>query len=310
MMQSAACTSGQAPSSFGRKMRTNLVLSDGPTAVCGAKAECGSHFYSMKRNCRMIASQQVDPVALGMLWLPISSCFTDASFRESSVAPLASTPGYNSTASNHTSGRQFVGAGVASLPEGSSYGPGLVKQTYSAYVTQPGTSIQRKFHLTAYFTYADLPNLPTLESEPQLWSIVIPQGVYRSGKSRTYGKNLANAAEPARIRQPTGDSSPSPTSSPSSISHSPPLQWSGAQRGSGSYSSTGDGSYSGHNPYLGSPSSQRMLSQRIGSISSNYTPNGRLPSVASLSLDTDGPRRNRNSEDDRVINMLNSRPIP
>jgi hypothetical protein len=214
-----------------------------------------------------------------------------------------------------------MGTGVASLPEGSSYGPGLVKQTYSAYVTQPGTSIQRKFHLTAYFTYADLPNLPTLESEPQLWSIVIPQSVYRSGKSRTYGKNLANAAEPVRTRQPTGDSSPSPTSSPSSISHSPTLQWSNARRGSGSYyeSLTGDGPHSpggyhlagsSHSPYVGSPTNQFLLSPRIGPIPSNYTSNAKLPSVASLGLDTDGHRRNRNSEDDRVINMLNSRPIP
>jgi hypothetical protein len=328
MMQNVACTSAQALSSFGRRMKTKLVSNDGPTAVCGAKAECGSHFYSMRRNCPMIASQRIGPIALGMLWRPISSHFTDASSREPSISfisplPSASShvPGYNSAATNHASGRQFVGTGVASLPEGSSYGPGLVKQTYSAYVTQPGTSIQRKFHLTAYFTYADLPNLPTLESEPRLWSIVIPQGVYRSGKSRTYGKNLANAAEPVRTHQQTGDSSPSPTSSPSSISHSPTSQWSSAKRGSGSYyeSSTGDGPHSpggyrraggGHSPYIGSPSHQSPLSPRIGPIPSNYTSNAKLPSVASLGLDTDGPRRNRNSEDDRVINMLNSRPIP
>ncbi|CAG8767565.1 9102_t:CDS:2, partial [Acaulospora colombiana] len=110
----------------------------------------------------------------------------------------------------------------ATISEGGTPGSGLVKQAYSAYVTQPGTSIRKKFHLTAYFTYADLPNLPTLDSEPSLSNIVIPQSVYRSGKSRTSGRNLANAAEPMRARQPGGngvDSSPSPTSSPSSIDH-------------------------------------------------------------------------------------------
>jgi hypothetical protein len=229
---------------------------------------------------------------------------------------------HNSTGSNHASGQQFGGTRVASLPEGSSYGPNLVKQAYSAYVTQLGTSLRRKFHLTAYFTYADLPNLPTLESEPHLWSIVIPQGVYRSGKSRTSGRNLADAAEPARTRPRTGDSTPSPTSSPSSIGHCSASQWSGAGRRSGSHfdTSTGDGPYSpggshltgnSHSPYVGISSNQLLPPPRISSsIPGNHTSIARLPPVASLGLDTDGPRRNRNAEDDRVINMLNSRPIP
>lgn len=214
--------------------------------------------------------------------------------------------------------QQFSGNTIASLPEGSSYGPGLVKQAYSAYVTQPGTSTRRKFHLTAYFTYADLPNLPTLESEPNLWSIVIPQGVYRSGKSRTSGRNLANAAEPLRTRQQGMDSSPSPTSSPSSVGHSPSMQWHNNRRGSASYFDPSDGSHSsgsyhpsaGHSPYIGSPHNPLVPGPRGSSHSGSQTAIARLPPVTSLPLDPDGQRRGRYSEDDRVISMLNARPLP
>ena len=202
--------------------------------------------------------------------------------------------------------------------DGATGGPGLVKQAYSAYVTQPGTSIRKKLHLTAYFTYGDLANLPTLESEPTLWNILIPQGVYRSGKSRTSGRNLANAAEPARPRKSVahtaGDSSPSPTSSPSSIGHSPLAHWSGARRGSGSYfdTLTTDGAYSSgaHTSSYASTSgvspSSRMTSPHLEAFASIP----RLPPVSSLALETSGNCRVRNSEDNRVISMLNSRGIP
>jgi hypothetical protein len=205
----------------------------------------------------------------------------------------------------------------AAFGEGATYGPGLVKQAYSAYVTPPGTTIRKKLHLTAYFTYADLPNLPTLESEPNLWNIVIPQGIYRSGKSRTSGRNLANAAEPVRVRQPGGESSPSPTSSPSSIGHSPLTQWSGAHRGSASYldPSSKDGNNTHHHSVAAgrssySGNSHPSMSPAPARHSEVYAPIPRLPPVASLGADTEALRRNRNSEDNRVISMLNSRPIP
>ncbi|KIM28903.1 hypothetical protein M408DRAFT_23547 [Serendipita vermifera MAFF 305830] len=239
----------------------------------------------------------------------------------SSLGPLtpASRPTASSMPPYSAGGQAFGGNAIASLPEGSSYGPGLVKQAYSAYVTQPGTSIRRKFHLTAYFTYADLPNLPTLESEPHLWNIVIPQGVYRSGKSRTSGRNLANAAEPVRTRQQPMDSSPSPTSSPSSIGHSPSAQWPHARRGSVSYFDPSDGSHSSgsyhtssvnHSPYIGNPGNPLVTGSRGHPHPGSHTAVARLPPVPSLPLDADGQRRNRYSEDDRVINMLNSRAIP
>ncbi|KAH9930618.1 Gti1/Pac2 family-domain-containing protein [Fomitopsis serialis] len=62
---------------------------------------------------------------------------------------------------------------------------GLVKQAYSAWVLTAPNTRPRKWHLTAYFTYADLPNIPTVDRDPTLRNITVPQGVYRSGKSRT-----------------------------------------------------------------------------------------------------------------------------
>ncbi|KAG8835359.1 hypothetical protein FRC17_003842 [Serendipita sp. 399] len=238
----------------------------------------------------------------------------------SSLTPMRSSSSHGSHSATCSVPQAYSNAVNSPFGDGHGYGTGLVKQAYSAYVTQPGTSIRKKLHLTAYFTYGDLANLPTLESEPALWNIVIPQGIYRSGKSRTSGRNLANAAEPARPRQLQngaggGDSSPSPTSSPSSVGHSPLAQWSGARRGSASYYDGPDGphlntyyhqtSYPGNSIYPGSPTSH------VGSPRPDH--NGsvpRLPPVASLSVDTDAARRSRNSEDSRVINMLNSRGIP
>jgi len=61
----------------------------------------------------------------------------------------------------------------------------LVKQTYSAFFKLPGERKLRKWHMTAYFTYADLPNLPTLDMDPILTHIQVPTGLYRSGKARS-----------------------------------------------------------------------------------------------------------------------------
>jgi hypothetical protein len=91
---------------------------------------------------------------------------------------------------------------------------GLVKQAYSAYVSVSPTSRPRKWHLTAYFTYADLQNLPTIDSDPSLRSITVPPGVYRSGKARTRNSDLI-------VDTSLQHSVPSPSASTSSSSISP-----------------------------------------------------------------------------------------
>ncbi|PAV23491.1 Gti1 Pac2 family containing [Pyrrhoderma noxium] len=57
---------------------------------------------------------------------------------------------------------------------------GLVKQAYSALVMVSPGSQPRKWHLTAYFTYDDLQHLPSIDNDPTLRSIIVPEGVYRS----------------------------------------------------------------------------------------------------------------------------------
>ncbi|KAF9052995.1 Gti1/Pac2 family-domain-containing protein [Panaeolus papilionaceus] len=63
--------------------------------------------------------------------------------------------------------------------------PGLVKQAYSAWVNLHPQTKPQKWHLTAYFTYADLPHLPTIDHDPLLRKIIVPSGIYRSGKTRS-----------------------------------------------------------------------------------------------------------------------------
>lgn len=62
---------------------------------------------------------------------------------------------------------------------------GLVKQAYSAYVVSDPYNRLQKWHLTAYFTYTDLPHLPTVDHDPVLSRIVVPAGIYRTGKARS-----------------------------------------------------------------------------------------------------------------------------
>lgn len=63
--------------------------------------------------------------------------------------------------------------------------PGLVKQAYSAWVAPDPRVKPQKWHLTAYFTYADLHNLPTIDRDPILCKIIVPVNIYRSGKARS-----------------------------------------------------------------------------------------------------------------------------
>ncbi|KAH9483889.1 cAMP-independent regulatory protein pac2 [Psilocybe cubensis] len=63
--------------------------------------------------------------------------------------------------------------------------PGLVKQAYSAWVLPNSHTRPQKWHLTAYFTYADLPHLPTIDHDPILRTMIVPSGIYRTGKARS-----------------------------------------------------------------------------------------------------------------------------
>jgi hypothetical protein len=94
---------------------------------------------------------------------------------------------------------------------------GLVKQAYSAWVLENPEVKPRKWHLTAYFTYADLPQIPTIDQDPMLRGVIVPVGVYRSGKARSRnsdaGMGTSPPSSPSLYAQgPAGPSVPSQTS--------------------------------------------------------------------------------------------------
>ena len=85
---------------------------------------------------------------------------------------------------------------------------GLVKQAYSAWVSDSVDTKPRKWHLTAYFTYADLPNIPVIDQDPLLRGISVPAGVYKSGKARSRTSDAAYPSPPSTASVPSRPSSP------------------------------------------------------------------------------------------------------
>ncbi|KAF9469275.1 Gti1/Pac2 family-domain-containing protein [Collybia nuda] len=82
--------------------------------------------------------------------------------------------------------------------------PGLVKQAYSAWVSSNLCIKPQKWHLTAYFTYAELSMLPTIDREPLLRKIIVPSGIYRTGYARSKSdEERSTAGRPAEERIPS-----------------------------------------------------------------------------------------------------------
>ncbi|KIP06032.1 hypothetical protein PHLGIDRAFT_477404 [Phlebiopsis gigantea 11061_1 CR5-6] len=86
---------------------------------------------------------------------------------------------------------------------------GLVKQAYSAWVIDSVNANPRKWHLTAYFTYSDLPSIPTVDQDPVLRAITVPAGIYRSGKARSRNSDATSSSSgsPPRPMTPTAGAS-------------------------------------------------------------------------------------------------------
>ncbi|KAK7693820.1 hypothetical protein QCA50_003392 [Cerrena zonata] len=143
---------------------------------------------------------------------------------------------------------------------------GLVKQAYSAWIMESVSAKPRKWHLTAYFTYADLPSIPTVDQDPLLSRISVPPGIYKSGKARS----RASDATP-----------PSPSPSHSSRPSSPAPRHNSSSGGS-----------QGRREHIVLPSLQSAIANtNIHRPNPHQHPHARIP------------------EDQRMIQMLNSRPI-
>lgn len=85
---------------------------------------------------------------------------------------------------------------------------GLVKQAYSAWVIDSVNAKPRKWHLTAYFTYSDLPSIPTVDQDQLLRTITVPPGIYRCGKARSRNSD-ATSSSSGSPQRPTTPMSPS-----------------------------------------------------------------------------------------------------
>lgn len=79
---------------------------------------------------------------------------------------------------------------------------GLVKQAYSAWVLDSVNAKPRKWHLTAYFTYSDLPSIPTIDQDPLLCRLTVPSGIYKSGKARSRASDAMHPASPVHTSHP------------------------------------------------------------------------------------------------------------
>ena len=146
---------------------------------------------------------------------------------------------------------------------------GLAKQAYSAWVVESVNAKPRKWHLTAYFTYSDLPSIPTVDQDPLLRSLAVPPGIYRSGKARS---RTSDAAPPASSSS-SGSRPMTPTSTSSTQSSS-------------SARSRGDNIVL---PSLQSAIVTSPINMHAGHYSRTHAA--------------------RMAEDQRMIQMLNSRPI-
>ncbi|KAG2344823.1 hypothetical protein BDR05DRAFT_881520 [Suillus weaverae] len=119
---------------------------------------------------------------------------------------------------------------------------GLTKQTYSALVYLPGSSLPRKWHVVAYFTGDDYVRLPVIESYDYLRNLRVPGGIFVSSKANgsrtdrfsytTDGMEPHNSAGIPRRPMSAAASSSSIPLSPTQH-HPRPLQSSGAAMGPG-----------------------------------------------------------------------------
>ncbi|KAF7295395.1 hypothetical protein MIND_01079100 [Mycena indigotica] len=81
---------------------------------------------------------------------------------------------------------------------------GLVKQAYSAWVVVRPNTLPRKWHIVAYFIHQDLPLIPTVDQDICLRSIIVPNGLYRTGKARDSLDEEPTVARPLSRRTPSG----------------------------------------------------------------------------------------------------------
>lgn len=91
----------------------------------------------------------------------------------------------------------------------------LVKQTYSVFVETPRG--RRKWHLIAYFTAETVDYLRTISDTPELASLEVPPGKYRSARHNT--SRAGRAAREEQATYPVVHMQYAPYVSPARLSH-------------------------------------------------------------------------------------------
>jgi hypothetical protein len=130
-----------------------------------------------------------------------------------SIAPLpARSPTYRFIDGNC---RGVPTPAVAHYDRSNHHPKGLVKQAYSAKVSLSPTAKARKWHLTAYFTYEDLEKIPTIDQDAMLQKVTVPPGVFRNGKTRSRNSGLQQGrrghSSDTETSSSLASSSPKPT---------------------------------------------------------------------------------------------------
>ncbi|KAF8067824.1 Gti1/Pac2 family-domain-containing protein [Lyophyllum atratum] len=94
---------------------------------------------------------------------------------------------------------------VSHMPGYSSMQPErLVKQTYSVHVSIPDElprGVERKWHLTAYFSQPRLDELDTIDSIRGVGDVPVPDGLFKSARAGKIRRDYRNSSK--KVQQPT-----------------------------------------------------------------------------------------------------------
>ncbi|KAJ6502267.1 Gti1/Pac2 family-domain-containing protein [Mycena sanguinolenta] len=127
--------------------------------------------------------------------------FYDEKLGDGSDSPGQNFQTYRFVDASNMSRGGFLSSAVSHRERSTNVHRGLVKQAYSALVMVHPNTI-KKWHIVAYFRHEDLPHIPTIEHDPCLRKIIVPAGLYRSGKTRN-GEDSSSSPSPGSHRGST-----------------------------------------------------------------------------------------------------------
>lgn len=116
-----------------------------------------------------------------------------------------------------TSPRGIPTPALAHYDRSNHHPKGLVKQAYSAKVLLSPTAKVRKWHITAYFCYDELERIPTVDQDPVLQKVTVPPGIFRNGKARSKDTGMDHGGGGHNSDTETSSSPSSPSPNPMDV---------------------------------------------------------------------------------------------